>query len=316
MAPFRRVLAICSKAAVRFETPAAKQLQADFGERRVPIAGQSCRVHFAVLTLGFSRRCYVQAFTNERQLNWLRAIEAAFERFGGTPEELLVDNARALVTRHDKDELVFNPLFKQFCEFWGVTPRACKPYRARTKGKVESGVKYVKRNALAGHDFDDWPALERHLSWWMDEVADVRVHGTTGESPLERCEREEASALTPFDPGRACGVVLEQERFVNSEACVSFGTNSYSVPWSLISTRVVIRVDTGSLRVFAQGECVAEHALLQGRHLRQIQQAHLDGMGRKPARAEVVRLDEDAVASSSLARPLSEYADFIAQEAS
>jgi transposase len=117
VAPFRRHLAICAKATVRFETPAARQLQADFGERRVVIAGLSQRVHFAVLTLGFSRRCYVQAFATEKQLNWLRAIEGAFYRFGGVPEQLLVDNARALVTRHSEDEVKFNPTFKQFCQF-------------------------------------------------------------------------------------------------------------------------------------------------------------------------------------------------------
>ena len=88
VAPFRQQLKACNKATVRFETPPAHQMQADFGERRVVIAGEPQRVHFAVLTLGFSRRCYVQAFTNEKQLNWLRAIEAAFERFGSVPDEL------------------------------------------------------------------------------------------------------------------------------------------------------------------------------------------------------------------------------------
>ena len=118
--------------------------------------------------------------------------------------------------------------FKQFCEFWGVTPRACKPYRARTKDKVESGVKYVKRNALVSHEFDDWPAFERQLSWWMDEIADARIHGTTGASPLARFEREEVQAMTLFQAGRAFGVVLEHERGVNSEVCVSFETNLYN----------------------------------------------------------------------------------------
>ena len=113
-------------------------------------------------------------------------------------------------------------------EPYPLSEEACKPYRARTKGKVESGVKYVKRNALAGHEFDDWPAFERHLSWWMDEIADTRIHGTTGEPPLVRFEREEAQALTLFQADRAFGVVLEHERVVNSEACVNFETNSYS----------------------------------------------------------------------------------------
>ena len=74
-----------------------------------------------------------------------------------------------------------------------MTPRACKPYRARTKGKVENGVHYVQRNALAGHEFESWDALHAHLNWWMDQVADLRIHGTTKEVPLERFEREECS---------------------------------------------------------------------------------------------------------------------------
>lgn len=314
VAPFRRELAVCAKATVRFETPAAHQLQADFGERRVLIGGVQHRVHFAVLTLGFSRRCYVQAFSCEKQINWLRAMEAAFYRFGGVPQQLLVDNARALVTHHGEQEVQFNPTFKAFCDFWGLTPRACKPYRARTKGKVENGVKYVQRNALAGHTFSDWDALHAHLKWWMDEVADKRVHGTTGELPLERFEREEAQALEPFEFGRAYGALLEHERIVNSEACVMFETNAYSVPWALISQRVQMRVGTNSLRVFSKGQCVAEHKLLDGRHRRQVQPSHIEGIGKKP---ELLRVhEEDEPASSSLARPLWEYAAAIAQEAS
>lgn len=315
--PLRDELALHAKATVRFETPPAHQLQADFGERRVTIAGVTQRVHFAVLTLGFSRRCFVQAFTNEKQFNWLRAIEAAFHRFGGVPEQILVDNARALVTRHGDEEVTFNPTFKQFCEFWGISPRACKPYRARTKGKVESGVKYVQRNALAGREFESWDALERHLAWWMDEIADRRVHGTTAETPLARFQREEAHALTPFESGRAFGVVLEHERLVNSEACIRFATNSYSVPWALISQRVQVRVSTTSLHVYHQGECVAEHNLMTGRHARQIHKEHLLGMGQKPQVLSPEPAGElDEPSTSTLARPLSEYADFIAAEAS
>ena len=71
-----------------------------------------------------------------------------------------------------------------FCQLHGIAPRACRPFRARSKGKVESGVKYVKRNALAGMSFTSFEALEGHLDRWMREIADVRVHGTTHERPM------------------------------------------------------------------------------------------------------------------------------------
>src|SRR5215468_8477513 len=75
---------------------------------------------------------------------------------------------------------------------WGFNPRACAPYRARTKGKTESGVGYVKNNAIAGHSFESWEAFEAHLAKWEREVANVRIHGTTGEAPIARFKREEA----------------------------------------------------------------------------------------------------------------------------
>src|SRR5215831_16189578 len=89
-------------------------------------------------------------------------------------------------------EVRFNDRLHAFAGYWRFHPRACAPYRARTKGKDERGVGYVKRNAIAGHDFASWAALEGHLDWWMREIADQRLHGTTGEVPLVRFQRDEA----------------------------------------------------------------------------------------------------------------------------
>ncbi|MFO1251432.1 MAG: DDE-type integrase/transposase/recombinase [Inhella sp.] len=132
------------------------QLQIDFGTVRVPVGDELLKVHLFVATLGHSRRTYVALFLHERQSAWLQGAEGAFRHFGGTPREVLVDNARALVNEHDAQtrEVVFNERFHAFCRYWGVTPRACAPYRARTKGKDERGVGYAKRNAIAGHRFD------------------------------------------------------------------------------------------------------------------------------------------------------------------
>jgi len=116
------------------------------------------------------------------------------------PREVLVDNARALVDQHDAAtrEVRFDERFRAFTRHWGFKQRACAPYRARTKGKDERGVGYVKRNAIAGHSFASWSELEDHLSCWMREVADCRAHGTTGEASLVRFAREKAAALQPL----------------------------------------------------------------------------------------------------------------------
>lgn len=170
---FRRELAAEALATVRFETPPGRQLQIDFGQRRIAIEGEDPgRVYLFVATLGYSRRVYARAFRHERQSAWLEGIEGAFRHFGGLPGELLLDNARALVRHHDAAtrEVEFNDRLHAFARYWDVRPVACAPYRARTKGKDERGVGYVKGNAIAGRRFASWGALEAHLAWWMREV--------------------------------------------------------------------------------------------------------------------------------------------------
>jgi len=144
--PFRRELCAAEIATLRFETAPGEQLQIDFGETTVPIAEERVKVHVFVATLGYSRRPYVAVFDHERQAAWLEGIEGAFRYFGGRPRELLLDNARALVSFHDAQtrEVRFNERFHAFCRYWDVLPKACAPYRARTKGKDERGVGYVK----------------------------------------------------------------------------------------------------------------------------------------------------------------------------
>ena len=115
------------------------------------------------------------------------AIEACLHHFGGAPKELLVDNAKALVTDANPTHFRWNPQFLELCGHYRLQARACQPYRAQTKGKIESGVKYVKRNGLAGRSFDSFAALEAHLAAWTKAV-DERVHGTTNEKPSERFE--------------------------------------------------------------------------------------------------------------------------------
>ncbi len=150
-----------------------------------------------------------------------------------------MDNPKPLVVRHDAAtrEVEFNERFLAFAAHWKFRPRACAPYRARTKGKDECGVRYVKGNAIAGHTFESWAALEGHLVWWMREIADRRRHGTTGEPPLARFERE-AGRLTPCAGRAPFGQLRDLIRVVHADCSVTVGTNAYSVPWRLIGERV------------------------------------------------------------------------------
>ena len=149
----RRELAAEALATVRFETPPGRQLQIDFGEIRVCIEGEGRgKLHLFVATLGYSRRVYVRAFRHERQSAWLDGMEGAFRHFGGLPAELLMDNARALVTHHDAAtrEVTFNERLHAFARYWGVRPVACAPYRARTIALGDPSAKQTVAEPLEG----------------------------------------------------------------------------------------------------------------------------------------------------------------------
>jgi transposase len=276
----RRELLAEGTATVRFETPPGQQLQIDFGSVRVAIEDEPTKVHLFVATLGYSRRTYVAMYLHERQSAWLQGLEGAFRHFGGTPREVLVDNARALVAEHDAQtrEVRFNDRFHAFCRYWGVTPRACAPYRPRTKGKDERGVGYVKRNAIAGHRFASPEALQAHLAQWMREIADVRVHGTTGEPPFSRFERDEQRTLAPLSGKAPFLQVRELARRVHTDACIELDTNRYSVPWKLIGESVSVIVVEQQVRVLHAGQEVARHAQHVGRRNGIIERSHLMGI--------------------------------------
>ena len=302
----RRELVAEVRATVRFETPPGRQLQIDFGSTLVAIADETVRVFLFVATLGYSRRNFVAVFRHERQSAWLDGLERAFRHFGGVPEQVLLDNAKPLVTYHDPRtrEVVFNDRFRAFARYWGFRPLACAPYRARTKGKDERGVGYVKRNAIAGHCFASWAELEAHLARWMREVADLRIHGTTGEVPAERFRRDEAHALKPL-PGRPPFRQLrEVVRRVHADGCIDLDTNRYSVPWRLIGALVTVQVAAGELRVLHGGIEVARHAERRGRRERAIQAAHLIGIVANDHAAAIAATRSDPI---NLLRPWAEY---------
>ncbi|MGE4061691.1 MAG: IS21 family transposase [Sphingomonadales bacterium] len=314
VAPLRQALQAEARATVRFETPPGRQLQVDFGELRVPIGGESGRVFLFVATLGYSRRCYVQAFRHERQSAWFDGIEGAFAYFGGVPQEVLMDNARALVEHHDAEtrEVRFNQRLRAFADYWGFKPRACAPYRARTKGKDERGVGYVKRNAIAGHAFASWAALEAHLAWWMREIADVREHGTTGEPPLVRFQREEARALRRLDGRPPFLQVRDLVRRVQADCCIELDTNAYSVPWRLIGETVQVTVAGGRVSIRHGGREVAVHPETAGRRQRLVEPAHFAGVSSVQAATRPSLAPPDTPPpTADLLRPLREYEQLV-----
>lgn len=300
----RQELRAEARATVRFETRPGQQLQIDFGERRVAIGNELEKVFFFVATLGYSRRIHVRAYRGERQEHWFGGMESAFHAFGGVPEEVLLDNARALIQHHDpvSREVVVNPKLHAFARHWGFKVKACAPYRARTKGKDERGVSYVKRNAVAGRQFETFASLEAHLEAWTRDIADTRIHGTTGEAPRLRFDRDEGHILRPVAGIPPFLTSRELTRKVTSDCSVEVDGNAYSVPWKLIGERVTVIVTGPELRVEYAGQPVARHAVRAGRHGRVADPAHFADIGRRPSPPPSPQ------ELPSLLRPLSEYA--------
>ncbi|MBP1627115.1 MAG: family transposase [Holophagaceae bacterium] len=228
-------------------------------------------------TLGYSRRTYAQLFPGLCQAHWLEGLEGCLRHFGGAPRDFLVDNARALVSRWKGEAPVFHPGFQAFCDHYGIRPSACRPYRAQTKGKVESGVKYVKGNALGRRSYPSWDALEAHLIWWMREISDERIHGTTHDRPRERFEVE-TGKLVPLMGVAPYRTLRRMNRRVGLDVRVQVDTNRYSVPWELAGQTVDLEIEGGQLVVKWHGKAMAKHFLHPGRHQEVVDPLHLEGL--------------------------------------
>ncbi len=183
--------------APRFETPPGHQGQVDFGTFTLPWG----RRHALLVVLGYSRLLWLRFYPRQTMAVLTAGLESAFARFGGVPAELLFDQMRAVVLsddRSDGGELVLNAEFLRFSAHWGFVARSCRAYRAQTKGKVERPIRYLRENFFYGRTFASDADLNAQAGRWLDDTANVRVHGTTGERPAERFERDERGALRPL----------------------------------------------------------------------------------------------------------------------
>jgi transposase len=279
----------------RFETPPGQQSQIDWGTATVPFRARPQVRHVFVLTLGFSRRSFYRCFPNETLPQFLDAHEQAFAYFGGHTREHLYDRPRTVCQGTVGGRIHWNPTFRAFADYWGFEPRVCQPYRAQTKGKVESGVKYFKGNFLPGREFVDDVHFDEALLEWMTTIADVRVHGTTHERPRDRFVQEQP-ALLPTASQPSFRLEAPLQRIVADDWLVSVDTNRYSVPFTLIGQTVEVQRRAGELRFLHRGALVAEHPELTGRYHVRVLPEHGPGA--------IARTARQRHSTGSIARPL------------
>lgn len=263
--PLRAAATVASVTQMRFETEPGEQAQVDWGQVTVALGGVRTKVHVFVMTLGYSRRGYAEGYLNERMASLLSAHERAFLHFGGSCQTLLYDRMRTVVSGlvADGSRAKLNDTFSSFADHWGFKVRLCRPYRAKTKGKVESGVKYVKGNFVPGRSFVDLDDFNAQLAAWQSGVADVRIHGTTHQQPLTRFAAE-AGALIPYAGRRSFLSAMVRERKVAEDWLVSIDGNRYSVPFALIGKTVQVVREGEQWVIRYGGKVVAEHIVLAG----------------------------------------------------
>lgn len=240
---------------VRFETAPGRQLQHDWGEVRLSIGGKLQKVALAVNTLGYARTVHVVAMACMDSEHTYEAIVQSFEYFGGVTEEVLVDNQKAAVIDWRDGRAYFNPRLRELGAHMGFVPRACRPRRAQTKGKVERMVGYVKGNALCGdRAFDTLAELNVYLRHWCDTVANVRRHSELREHVNVRMAHER-SALKAL-PVVRFDTAYHERRQVTLDAFIHYAGSRYSVPGHLVGEAVHVDVSLDGQMSIRHGDAV------------------------------------------------------------
>ena len=259
---------------VRFETPPGEQAQVDFAQFEVIFGdepGAVRKVWLFSLVLGYSRLIWARFVAHQDLQTVLRCHMAAFAALGGVPREILYDRMKTAVIGEDREaHIVYNRSLIDLAGHYGFHPTACRPYRAKTKGKVERPFRYIREDFYLARSFRNLDDLNAQLAHWLGIVANPRVHATTRRVVNEAFAEEKLQPL-PLVPFRA---VLKLERRVSHEGMVSVGGNLYSVPDATRKRVVEVHSLADEIRIFEADRLIAVHPVLEGRHQRRLASGH------------------------------------------
>lgn len=260
----------------RFETPPGCQAQVDFAYFKLRFEDEPSSeriVWLFSLVLGHSRMMWARFVAQQDLATVLRCHVVAFEALGGVPGEILNDRMRTAVLGEVDDRgIVYNDKLPALAAHYGFVPRACRPYRAKTKGKVERPFRYVREDFFLARSFRNLEDLNAQFTQWLDQVANRRLHGTTGRVVIEHFA-EERPTLKEL-PAGPFNAVLRLERRISHEGMVSVGGNLYSVPDGTRRRPVEVQVTASEVHILEDGRLVAAHPVLEGRGRRRIAEGH------------------------------------------
>ena len=252
------------EATMRFETGPGEQAQVDWGSLSyISESGTKRQVWVFVMTMGYSRACYVELVRRADTAAFIQCHVNAFEYLGGVPRRCLYDNAKVITLGKDEAKRpIWNPRMLDFALRVGFEARLCPEYRPQTKGKVENGVKYVRRNMWPSIRFTDDADLNGQALEWCDVVANARIHGTTNRVPWEALD-EERPHLGRLPDRATLGPYLRQDRKVSRDGFVSWEGSLYGVYWKWVETMVQVGERQGTVEIWAGDERIAVHPRAQ-----------------------------------------------------
>jgi transposase len=244
------------KAYARFESPPGIQMQVDWGHfGSLPYGDTRRKLYALVVIEAFSRMLFVRFTHSQNQAALHQCLLAAFSFFGGSPVELVVDNMATAVVERLGAVVRFNAAFLAFLLPFSTTPVACNPGAPYEKGKVESGVKYLRRNFWPLRSFTDLNEVNRQAAHWLDTVANVRIHQGTGKRPIDRFEQVKLRALPALLPD--CRQTVSA--LVHKDFAVRFDANTYSAPPWAIGKQVTLKADGASVSLYLGEKRICVH---------------------------------------------------------
>ena len=264
-------------AEMRFETKPGEQAQTDwFDFGHIEVDGLRRKLWAFSKILGFSRARYLEYTLDCKTGTFIKCHLNAFAYFGGYTETELYDNTKNVVlTRMLKvSDSVWNPLFKDFVTYYGITPRLCKPGRGQTKGKIERTGRFIREDFFMGIDFSSHQDLNSQALAWCNKV-NSHVHSTTHEIPFERLKLEN---LRPFNDRAPYQIVLTEMRKVSRDCFISYAGNKYSVPWKHAGREAKLLIKDDKFDVLIGGDTVCTHDIVVGYQRTVKVKEHFEGL--------------------------------------